>query len=94
MGSGSGVAMSCGVGSRRSSDPKLLWLWHRLVAVALLQPLAWEFPANVTLKSQKERRKERERKEGRKKEGKKRAPVSCLVYLPSDPECHEAMTWF
>ena len=31
---GSGVAMSCGVGHRRGSDPVFLWLWHRLVAVA------------------------------------------------------------
>ena len=34
--------MSCGVGCRRSSDPELLWLWCRLVATALIRPLAWE----------------------------------------------------
>ena len=33
---GSGIAMSCGVGHRRDSDPKLLWLWCRLVAAALI----------------------------------------------------------
>ena len=33
---GSGVAVSCGVGCRRGSDPTLLWLWHR---PALIQPL-------------------------------------------------------
>ena len=34
--------MNCGVGRRRSSDPALLWLWHKLEATALIQPLAWE----------------------------------------------------
>ena len=36
--------MSCDVGHRHGSDPKLLWLWRRLVATALIQPLAWEPP--------------------------------------------------
>ena len=40
----SGVAVSCGVGRRRSLDPALLWLWCRPVAMALIQPLAWEPP--------------------------------------------------
>ena len=31
---------SCDVGRRCSSDPALLWLWHSLVAVAPIQPLA------------------------------------------------------
>ena len=39
-----GVAVSCGVGCRRSLDPTLLWLWRRLVAMALIRPLAWEPP--------------------------------------------------
>jgi len=34
----------CGVGCRRGSDLALLWLWHRLAAVALIRPLAWESP--------------------------------------------------
>ena len=34
--------MSCGLGHRCSLDPALLWLWHRLEAVALIQPLDWE----------------------------------------------------
>ena len=34
--------MSCGVGRRCGSDPTLLWLWRRLVAAALIRPLAWE----------------------------------------------------
>ena len=43
-GGGSGVAVSCGVVHRLDSDPALLWLWHRLSAVASIQPLAWELP--------------------------------------------------
>ena len=35
--------MSWGVGHRCSSD-LALWLWYRLAAVALIQPLAWELP--------------------------------------------------
>ena len=44
---GSGVALSCGVGHRRGSDPVLLWLWCRPAAVALILPLAWKFPYAV-----------------------------------------------
>ena len=36
--------MSCGVGCRRGSDPALLWLWHRLSAIAPILPLAWDPP--------------------------------------------------
>ena len=52
MGSGSGVAVSCGVGHRRNSDLMLLWLWCRLVAAVPIGPLAWEPPyaMNVALK--------------------------------------------
>ena len=47
------LPMSCGVGCRWGSDPVLLWLWYRLVAMSLIQPLAWETPyiAGVALKS-------------------------------------------
>ena len=33
-------------------DPELLWLWHRLSAIALILPLAWDLPyaADVALK--------------------------------------------
>ena len=52
MGSGSGVAESCGVCCRRGSDPGLLWLGRRLVAVAPILSLAWQSPyaARVALK--------------------------------------------
>ena len=42
MGQGSGIAMSCSVGHRRGLDPELLWC--RLVATALIRPLAQEPP--------------------------------------------------
>ena len=42
--SGSGIAMSCGVGCRLSSDLTLLWLWRRPAATAPTGPLAWEHP--------------------------------------------------
>ena len=44
MGWGSGVAVSCGVGRRHGSDPMLLWLWCRPLAIALIRPLTWEPP--------------------------------------------------
>ena len=45
--------MSCGVGHRHDSDPMLLWLWCRLAAAALIQPLGWQLPyaADKALKS-------------------------------------------
>ena len=36
--------MSCGVGHRLGSDPTLLWLWSRPVAIAPIRLLAWEPP--------------------------------------------------
>ena len=39
-----GVAVSCGVGRRRGSDPELLWLLRRPAATAPIRPLAWEPP--------------------------------------------------
>ena len=57
--------MSCGVGRRHSSDPALLWLWHRPAAVAPIRPLDWELPqaASVALKRQKKKKKEEEEEE-------------------------------
>ena len=51
--------MSCGVGRRQCLDPMLLCLWHRLAAVALIWPLAWELPyaARAALKQQQHNNK-------------------------------------
>ena len=40
--SGSGIAVSCGVGRRYGLYPVLLWLWCTLAATAPIGPLAWE----------------------------------------------------
>ena len=52
--------MRCGVGCRRGWDPTLLWLWCRLVATALVRPLAWEPPyaTGVALEKTKRQKKE------------------------------------
>ena len=55
--------MSCGVGHRRGSDPLLLWLWGRPVAVAPIGPLAWELPyaVDVVLKRQRDKKKKKKK---------------------------------
>ena len=47
------------VGHNRSSDSALLWLWHRLAAIALFRPPAWEplYAAGMALKNKKETNK-------------------------------------
>ena len=50
--------MSCGVGPRHSSDPMLSWLWHRPVATALIQPLAWKPPYAMGTALKRQKRKE------------------------------------
>ena len=58
------LAMNCGgcgvVGCRCSSDPMLLWLWHRPAAMALIRPLALELPCvvSVVLKKQASKQKQ------------------------------------
>ena len=56
--------MSCGVGRRHSSDPKLLWLWYRLAAIALIQSRVWELPyaSGVALKTKREKKKIKQKK--------------------------------
>ena len=54
------LPVSCGVGRRCHSDLALMWLWHRLAAVAPIRLLAWEPPyaAGAALKRQKKKKKE------------------------------------
>ena len=56
--------MSLGVGCRCGSDLMSLWLWHRPVATAPIQPLAWEPPcaSGVALKRQKKKKKKEKKK--------------------------------
>ena len=51
--------MNCGVGHRGTLDPALLWLWCRLAAVVLIQPLPWELPyaMGVALKNKNKNKK-------------------------------------
>ena len=51
--------MSCDVGHRHSSDPMLLWLWHRLAAAAPIRPLAWELPYATGAALKKKEKKEK-----------------------------------
>ena len=64
MGGGSGVAMSCGAGSRQNSDPAFLRLWCRPEAGATIQLLVLECPCAgvLAIKRKKKRKKERKRK--------------------------------
>ena len=68
--------MSCGVGRRRGSDPALPWLWRRLVAMALIRPLAWDplYAESVALEKAKRQKK--------KKKKKKKEDIN-LIYSPS-----------
>ena len=52
------MTMSCSVGYRWASDPMLLWLWCKLAAAALSQPLAWKLPYAMGAAGKKEKRKE------------------------------------
>ena len=72
MGPESGVAVSYGVGRRRSSDPALLWLWCSPAAVARIQPPAWElsYAVGSALKNKKQKKKRKEKEEEDRKKDK------------------------
>ena len=67
--SGLRIAVSCGVGHRCTSDPALLWLWHRMAATALFRPLAWgpTYAVGAGLKIQKDQKKKKKRQKKKKK---------------------------
>ena len=46
----------------------MLWLWCRLAAAALVQPLGWELPyaMDATLKSKKKKKKKKKEEEREK----------------------------
>ena len=66
-------ALSWGVGCRCGSDPKLLGLWHRLVATALIRPLA-RVPPYATgaalEKAKRSKKKEKEKQTNKTKQNK------------------------
>ena len=51
------LPVSYGVGRRCGLDPKLLWLWCRPAAVALIRLLAWEPPYAMGTDPEKTKRK-------------------------------------
>ena len=65
VGQGSGITMSCGVGSRCVSDAALLWLWCRVADTAPIRPLAWELPyaESAALKSKKKNTPNKQKKQ-------------------------------
>ena len=75
--------MSCAVGCRRGSDPKLLWLWCRPVAVALTGPLAWDPPYAVGVALKKTRNKKQKQKEPPRTEYVKLWPEKLILLKPS-----------
>ena len=62
VGQGSSIAVSCGVGHRRGSDPVFLCLWRRPASVAPIRPLPWEPPyaVGMAIKSKKEKKERNE----------------------------------
>jgi len=78
------------VGCRLSLDPELLWLWCRLAAAALIQPLAFGTFVCCRCGPRKERKKKR-KKEGRKegrKERKGHTEEARLGCKPSPRSCY------
>ena len=49
--------MSCGAVCRHGSDPELLWLWYKLTAIALIEPLVWEPPYATSTVLEKTKKK-------------------------------------
>ena len=56
------MTVSWGVGRRRGLDSTLLWLWCRLVAMALIRPPAWESPYAVGAALEKAKRPKKKKK--------------------------------
>ena len=54
---GSGIALSCSIGCRCSSDLALLWLWYRPAATAPIRHLAWEFPYTMGADLERQKKK-------------------------------------
>ena len=62
--------MNYGVGHRLGSILAWLWLWPRLAAAALIQPLARElsYAVSVALKSKKKKKKKKKKRKSKKVE--------------------------
>jgi len=90
--------MSSGVGRRLGSDPVLLWLWHRLVATALIRPLAWEPPCATGTALEKAKRQKQTNKKKQTKFFKKPKvwyliKRACTWAAPSPIHSLPLLTW-
>ena len=75
--------MSCGVGCRRGSDPVLLWLWRRLVAIAPIRPLAWEPPYAAGAAQEMAKRQKKKKNKTKKNPNSEFSVIFvCFVFLP------------
>ena len=91
VGWGSGIAVSCGVGCRRSLDHTLLWLWHRLVATAPIGPLAWEPPYSAGAAQEMPKRPKKKKKQNK---GKKKKKILYLLINLEYPNIANVYTSF
>ena len=101
---GSSATVSCGIGHRCISDPKLLWC--RLTAPAQIRPLSWEIPyaTGVVLKSKKPQTNKKNKnpqvtrlqglkpESGRKKRKEKSSEVA--MYKSGENQIEQRMTDF
>ena len=53
--------MSYGVGCRRGLDLALLQLWHRMLAIAPIGPLAWEPPYAAGAAKEKKKKRQKDK---------------------------------
>ena len=60
---GSSIASSCSIGCRWGSDLVLLWLWHRPVAAAPIQPLVQELPCATGAALKRKKKKGKKKKD-------------------------------
>ena len=89
--------MSCGVGRRRGSDLVLLRLWCRLVAIALIRPLAWEPPYTVGVALKRQKKKQKQKKKTSSPEQGAPLRTKCLfcleVNIQSAHKVFAALDW-
>ena len=63
--SGLRIQCCCELCVGHSWDLALLWLWHRLVAATLIQPLAWELPYTAGAALKRKEKSQRENLSGK-----------------------------
>ena len=84
------LPLSCGVGCRHSSDPELLWLWYRLVAIGY--PSLGTSICHMCSPKKTKKRKKKKEKELKDililKDGMTSVPKEFLPFMsPGPPDC-------